>query len=97
MFTIDYRNNITLNVGDNGIIDFSLCNGETLTDGDIVEFKCADQESTKDVRAFKNGVAKIQIDSRYQPFDGRYCIVVKKQDGRNETVIDGKFVRKGGC
>ena len=96
VFTIDYRNNITLNVGDNGLIDFSLCNGERLEEGDTVTFKCTDQEGPKYITSFVNGVAKIQIESRPQPYEGRYCIIVEKS-GRTETVIDGKFVRKGGC
>ena len=96
VFTIDYRNNISLNTNDNGLIDFSLCGCEELTDGDKVTFRCKDQQREIVVEEFVDGVAKIEIAENSQPFDGRYCIIVEK-DGRKETVIDGKFVRKGGC
>ena len=95
MFLIDYRNNITLNTGDNGVIDFSLCGCDKLDNGDVVTFKCGEQEVLVD--SFENGVAKISIQSKEEPLDGRYCIIVKMKDGRNETVVEGKFVRKGGC
>ena len=95
MFLIDYRNNITLNVSDNGVIDFSLCGCDKLDNGDTVTFKCAEQ--TVIVDSFDNGVAKINIASKDRPLDGRYCIIVEMKDGRKETVVEGKFIRKGGC
>ena len=96
MLIIDDRYNITLNTGDNAIIDFSLCCCEDkLTDGDTVIFHSGEQQF--ETGTFVDGVAKLQIMAEDEPFDGRYCIRVHKKDGRKQTVIDGKFVRKGGC
>ena len=95
MLVIDSRHNITLNTCDNGVIDFTLCGCDKLVNGDRVCFKCKEQDYTTE--EFTNGVAKIQIDSKEEPFEGTYCIRVTKKDGRLETVISGKFVRKAVC
>ena len=94
MFQLDRRNNITLNTGDNAVIDFSLC-GETLKDGDRVIFTCGEQETV--VTSFVQGVGKILIVEKDVPFEGTYCIQVIMADGRKSITNQGKYVRKGGC
>ena len=92
MFNIDNYHNIRLLTDDNGIIDFQLC-GETLTNGDVVTFSCEEQEFT--TSEFTDGVAKIYIKDKKEPFEGCYKIMVKMKDGRQSTVIKGKFSRRG--
>ena len=97
MFSIDKRNNITLDAGDTGVINFSLCGcNDKLKDEDIVVFHNGDNQ-TVTVRTFTNGVARIEIPEKEGSFKGRYCIKVQMKDGRKSTVIEGKFERKDDC
>lgn len=93
MFAIDRKNNITISVGDTGIIDFKLC-GEVLKAGDKVSF-----ESTalvKEITEFTpEGLAKILI-SFSAPHEGCYSIKVYMKDGRITTTNQGKLLVKGG-
>ena len=105
MLRIDYRNNISLHIRDNAIIHFKLCDcseEERLQKGDVVIFHSAGlTEELKNeitVQEFTDdGIAKIHIPAYEEPYAGRYCIRVIKADGREETVIDGNFIRIGGC
>ena len=94
MLNIDNKHNITLNVGDNAVIDFRLCADELKT-GDTVIFRT--EEQTQTVTEFTEGVAKIQIDSKENPIDSCYYIRVITQDGREETVINGLYKRMVAC
>lgn len=97
MFNIDRRNNITLNAGDTGIINFNLCGcDDKLKDGDIVTFHNGDgQEVT--VNTFVNGVARIAIPEKKGAFNGKYCIRVQMKDGRRSTVIEANYERRNDC
>ena len=94
MLNIDNKHNITLNVGENGIIDFSLCH-EELKIGDKVIFKT--QEQTVEVTEFENGIAKIIIQEKDTPSDSCYYIKVEMKDGRKEIPINGKYKRMEEC
>ena len=103
MLRIDYRDNISLHIRDNAIINFSLCGcpDDALKQGDIVFFHSAGltREPSNEITVdeFTDGIAKIHIPAYEEPYSGRYCIRVRKADGREETVIDGNFIRIGGC
>ena len=95
MFNIDRRNNITLEAGDNAIIDVSLCGCDCLTAGDVLTFECGEQKV--EVRDFIDGVAKVHLVDKFYPFEGTYCIYVEKADGRKAQIFSGKYIRQGGC
>lgn len=92
MFKIDSRHNLELFTKENGIIDFQLC-GEKLSDGDIVSFITDEQECS--VNEFTDGVAKLYIQPKNEPCNTCYHIDVIMKDGRQATVITGKYIRKG--
>ena len=94
MLLIDRYHNITLNAGDNAIFDFALCN-EQLKTGDKVIFKCP--EVTKEITEFTEGKAKIYIEASDINIKGCYYIKVEMQDGRKEVIINGNYIRLGGC
>ena len=95
MFNIDRRYNITMEAGDNGILDLSLCGCDQFEEGDYVVFRYPEGEVRVD--EFEYGIAKIMIPDSYYAVDGSYCIFVGKKDGRKAQVFSGKFIRKGGC
>ena len=94
MLNIDNKHNITLNVGENGIIDFSLCH-EELKIGDKVIFKT--QEQTVEVTEFIDGMARIRLQEKDTPSDSCYYIRFEMKDGRKEIPINGKYKRLGEC
>ena len=97
MFNVDGRNNITLDAGDTGVINFSLCGcADSLKDGDRVIFNNGDGQ-TVEVTTFNNGIARIEIPEKEGSFNGRYCIKVAMKDGRKSTVIEGRFTRRSNC
>ena len=94
MFRIDRRNNILISVGDNAILDVSLC-GEKFKEGDTVTFQSTEQNHT--ITEFYNGIAKIGLDKSTIEHDGYYCIRALMKDGRDCLLAEGKYIRKGGC
>ena len=95
MLNIDRRNNITINAGDNAIIDVCLCGCDQLNEGDLVIFRYPEGEVR--VTDFNNGVAKVFIPDNYFASEGTYCMFIEKLDGRKGQIASGKFIRKGGC
>ena len=94
MFRIDRRNNILISVGDNAILDVSLC-GEKFKEGDTVIFRSSEQEHT--ITTFVDGMAKIYLDKRNEEHNGYYCIRAIMKDGRDCLLAEAKYTRKGGC
>lgn len=88
MFSMDSYGNVTCNVGDTILMDFTL-KKEKLTELDKVEFNLHfnNKFSTKEYTP-KDGIVKISLEPT-EPGNGSYNLKVKKADGRQEITNIG--------